>query len=88
MATLDGYAPYPLELTALQARNAIQRSHVLSNILANYQHSFVQADVPDETEASGDFIRAVRSGDVWCDSTTNKIYSATIEDDVIIWFEV
>jgi hypothetical protein len=78
MATLDGYAPYPIGLTASQTVAAILRSHNLSTELVNYQNYFSQAAVPTTTKA----------GDVWRDADSNKVFVSTIEGSTTLWLEV
>lgn len=78
MATLDGYAPYPIGLTASQTVAAILRSHNLSTELANYQNYFAQQAVPTTT----------KSGDIWRDLDSNKVFSSVIEGSTTLWLEV
>jgi len=83
MATQDGYAPYPINLTAKQSVDAIHRAHKLPETLAQYSH-IAQTDTPptyEDIETSGEF---------WFNTTNGKVYRAFKNDDdqVLVWFEV
>ena len=84
MATNDGYSPYPIGLTALQVKDAINRSHNLDTEFANYVGISTNATAP--TIAGG-----VKDGDIWLDTTNSKYYVARIDTTgtpVLLFFEV
>jgi hypothetical protein len=78
MATLDGYAPYPIGLTASQTVDAILRAYNLDSELGNYQKYYSQAAVPTTN----------RAGDIWRDTDSNKLFMSFIENSTLVWFEV
>jgi len=78
MATLDGYAPFPIGLTASQTVSAISRAHNLDSELINYQDYYSQSGMPTTT----------KSGSIWRDLDTNKVFSCFIESGVTVWLEV
>lgn len=78
MATLDGYAPYPIGLTASQTVAAILRAHNLDNEFADYSNYFSQSAYPTTDKA----------GDIWRDPDTNRLFISVIEGTTLIWFEV
>jgi hypothetical protein len=78
MATNDGYAPYPLGLTAVQAVTAITRSHNLTTELAGYV-SYTE---------SGTAPTVAKTSDKWLNTTTSKLYAAHFESSVLVWLEV
>lgn len=79
MATNDGYAPYPLGLTASEAVTAITRAFNMSTELENYQYYYTQSALPTTV---------IRSGDLWRDEDSNKVYMSTLEGSATIWLEV
>ena len=84
MATNDGYSPYPLGLTALDAKNAIIRASNLSTELLNYVGTSGSNTVP--TLASG-----IKANDVWENTADGVVYRAyidTVGTPVLVWFEV
>jgi len=83
MATLDGFAPYPINLSAKNSVDAIHRAHVLPETLSHY--SFVA--VTDTPPAYGD---VKTSCEFWVNSETGKVYRSCVnhEEEIIIWFEV
>jgi hypothetical protein len=78
MATNDGYSPYPLGLTAVQAVTAITRAHNLSTELQGYVTYTSSATPPV----------AAKTGDLWLNSTSGKLYRASFESTVLVWLEV
>ena len=78
MATNDGYSPYPLGLTAVQAVDAITRAHNLSTELLGYVKYTTGVTPPTGS----------KPGDIWLNSTTGKLYRAMVESTVLVWLEV
>lgn len=78
MATLDGYAPYPIGLTASQTVAAIIRAHNLDSEIGSLQDYYSQAAVPATS----------KSGVIWRDTDSNKVFTSIIESGVTVWFEV
>lgn len=78
MATNDGYSPYPLGLTAVQAVEAINRAYNLSTELGGYV--VYQEGTTAPTTA--------KSGDLWLNSSTGKLFRASFESTVLVWLEV
>ena len=78
MATNDGYSPYPLGLTAVQAVEAITRAFNLDTELDNYV-SYIESTTPPTDAKSGDF---------WLNTNTGKIYRGHFESTVLVWLEV
>lgn len=87
MATLDGYAPYPIGLTAEEAKEALLRSGNLEATLANFQYTFSQSGLPSSTVTIDDFEKTVQSGDMWRDTDTNRTFQALVENSVVVWLE-
>ena len=83
MATLDGYEPYPIGLTAAQTVEALLRAYNLDNELEYYIKLYKSASSPDNT--------VVKAGDIWRDISTNKTYSALVGEEnntkYVIWLE-
>jgi len=84
MATNDGYSPYPLGLTAAQATAAIKRAFNLDTEFLGYVRYSSSATPPT--------ILASKHGDLWLNSSNDKLYKASIGTDngtaVLLWFEV
>lgn len=84
MATNDGYSPYPLGLTAADAVIAIKRAFNLDTELLGYVRYSSSATPPT--------ILNSKHGDLWLNSTTDKLYRASVGVDngtaVLFWFEV
>jgi hypothetical protein len=80
MATNDGYQPYPIGLTASQATNAIKRAHDLDEELSEFVKITSSITPPTVLET--------KTGDLWKNLTTSKIYRASIEGSTLLWFEV
>ena len=80
MATNDGYAPYPIGLTAAQTVEAILRAFNLDTEFANYVKYTGNATAP--------VIAVTKDGDIWVNSTAAKVYRAYIADSTLFWFEV
>jgi len=86
MATNDGFAPYPIGLTALEVKTAINRAFNLSTELQGYVG--IQSNATAPTIAGG-----VKTGDVWEDISNAKFYNARIDatdpqNPVLVYFEV
>lgn len=79
MATNDGYSPYPIGLTASETVEAIKRAHNIDNDLAGYVGYSESASTPSITN--------VKSGDLWRNTNTNKLFRAYVESDVLVWLE-
>lgn len=75
MATLDGYAPYPIQLTAEQSVYAIRRAFNLDEELINY----VYRTIADNAPAKPTY------GDIWTDE--DRLYRAFVEGANVIWIE-
>mgnify|MGYP000178484142 FL=1 len=84
MATNDGYSPYPLGLTAAQATAAIKRAFNLDTEFLGYVRYSSSATPPT--------ILTSKHGDLWLNSSNDKLYKASIGADgngaVLLWFEV
>lgn len=80
MATNDGYSPYPIGLTAAESVAAIRRAFNLSTELLGYVR-YAGATTPPT-------ILNTKNGDIWLNSTTDKLYRAYIDGTTLIWFEV
>lgn len=78
MATNDGYSPYPLGLTALQTVTAITRAFNLDTELQGYVVYSEGATSPT----------TAKSGDLWLNTSTGKLYRAHFESTVLVWLEV
>lgn len=76
MATLDGYDPYPLGLTASEVVEALNRAFNLSDgDFAKYYAQNTQPTTP-------------KSGDIWYNTATKKVYLAYVDNFDVIWIEV
>lgn len=75
MATLDGYSPYPIELTAEQSVYAIKRAWNLDSELINYIYRTIGSTAP----AKPSF------GDYW--TNEDKVFRAYVEGANVIWIE-
>lgn len=78
MATNDGYSPYPLGLTAVQAVEAITRAYNLDTELGGYVVFSEGTTHPTDS----------KTGDLWLNSSTGKLYRANVESSVLVWLEV
>lgn len=76
MATLDGYSPYPVSLTAEQTVWAIQRSYNLDDELINYVLRTIDDDVPDSAVM----------GDYFTDE--EREFRAFVEGTNYLWIEI
>lgn len=87
MPTNDGYSPYPLNLTALQVKTAIDRAHNLSTELLGYV-AYRDSTVPP-TLAQG-----IKEGDIWHNPSLDpalgggKYYRAYLDGSALVYFEV
>jgi len=84
MATNDGYSPYPLGLTAQQAKDAITRAHNLSTELLGYIAYLDSSILPT-------LLDGVKEGDIWHDPVGGKYYRAYVDTTgapVLLYFEV
>jgi len=86
MATIDGYVPYPITLTAVQAKNAILRSFNLTAELTGYV-AFSSTTTPPT------LLTGIKDGDVWNDSAAGKRYLAYVDvtnvaNHVLVFFEI
>ena len=75
MATLDGYSPYPVSLTAEQTVYAIKRAFALDDELVNYVRRTIDDNVPN----------APIAGDFFTDN--DKCYRAYVEGANYLWVE-
>jgi hypothetical protein len=80
MATNDGYSPYPIGLTASQSVEAIRRAYDLDVELEEYV-KMIQSETPPAKSTS-------KMGDLWYNITSQKIYRAYLEDNILVWIEV
>jgi hypothetical protein len=80
MATNDGYSPYPIGLTAAEATGAIRRAFNLSTELLGYVRFKSHAERPNAL--------ATKDGDLWYNSTGQKLYRASVDSGTVVWFEV
>jgi hypothetical protein len=76
MATLDGYDPYPLGLTASEVVQALNRAFNLDD------GDFVKYTADTAQPANP------KTGDVWINTTTYKVYRAYVYNFDIVWLEV
>lgn len=83
MATLDGYNPYPIGLTAAQSVAAIKRAYLLDVTLKDY--AFVA-----KTETPPPYEDVDTTGEFWLCTKTWKLYRAYRDEDskTVIWMEV
>jgi len=93
MATADGYAPYPLNLTALQVKDAITRAF---NLDTEFLGKVSYFDTPTPPALSA-LPNSIKTGDFWHDSSTgingDKLYQAKVDNSdalnpVLVLFEV
>lgn len=82
MATNDGYSPYPIGLTAAQSVQALKRAYNLNTELDGYVEVFETTVAP--TINSDD----VKTGDIWKNTGTGKVFMANVESSVLVWLEV
>lgn len=80
MATNDGYSPYPLGLTAAEATSAIRRAFNMDTELLGY--------VRYKSSVTAPSVLNTKDGDLWLNATTQKLYRASVDGTVLIWFEV
>lgn len=76
MATLDGYDPYPLGLTASEVVEALNRAFNLSD--GDFVKYSAEANQPANP----------KSGDIWINVNTKKVYRAYVDTFDVIWIEV
>ena len=76
MSTQDGYAPYPVELTAAQTVHAIKRAFALDAELKGFVARHISADVP---------VKAIH-GDFYSDNDRN--FLAQVEGSNYLFIEM
>ena len=83
MATLDGYNPYPIGLTASQSVEGIKNGHQLYNILKQYARIY-------ESETAPTINDVYNQCEFWYCTLTDKLYKASKNDqkNIVVWFEV
>lgn len=86
MATNDGYSPYPIGLTAVESVSAINRAFNLDEELRGNTNGY--GKYYDSSTAPSIATNNIKSGDVWRNSTTSKLYMANVETGILVWIEV
>lgn len=83
MATLDGYSPYPLDLTAKDAVAAIKRAHLLEETLKGYS-SVYESDTPPNVA------EVYNGSEFWLNTNTGRLYRGYKNSDlnIVVWFEI
>jgi len=84
MATNDGYTPYPLGLTAVEVKTAIDRAFNLTAELGLYVGFTGSTTVPN-------LLSGIKDGDVWHNVSTGVRYQAyvdTVGTPALLFFEV
>ena len=83
MATLDGFNPYPIGLTASQSVTGIKNGYQLYDILKNYARVYMSETAPTITDV-------YNFCEFWYCTVTDKLYRASKNDErnIVVWFEV
>lgn len=83
MATLDGYSPYPIGLTASQSVEGVKNGFQLYNILKQYCRVYESETAPTISDVHNEF-------EIWYCTTTDKVYRACKNDEknIVVWFEI
>lgn len=83
MATLDGYNPYPIGLTAAETVAALKRAHVLETTLQEYGNVLESTTAPSVTEV-------YNHSTFWYNPDTGRLYRGywNEESSIVVWFEI
>ena len=83
MATLDGYNPYPIGLTAAQSVTGIKNGYQLYDILKNYARVYTSETAPTTADV-------FNQCEFWYCTLTDKLYRASkkVSSNIVVWFEV
>lgn len=76
MATLDGYSPYPVALTAEETVYAINRAFNLDDELTDYVLRTIDTEIPDSAVAC----------DIFTDN--ERVFRAYVEGTNYLWIEI